>query len=197
MSLVQGIETRLYQEMLFMEAKDSNSLVVLPTGLGKTIVILYLTAYFHKLDPNKKILIATPTKPLVHQIGETFKEYLKVDPEIIIEVAGSIPPAKRQELYGSGKIFVGTPQTFSNDFDTDKLNPQDFSLLCFDEAHRSTGNYAYVKIVRNFFDFNLDPRIIGFTATPGNKPEAIERVIQNLHIESICSRFPDDSRDCR
>ena len=178
--------------MLFMEAKDQNSLIVLPTGLGKTIIILYLVGYYYQKYPNKKILIATPTKPLVHQIAQTFLEYLEVPEEIIFEMAGSTSPDKRATMYQNGQIFIGTPQTFSNDFDTDKIDPKDISLLCFDEAHRSTGNYAYVKIVQNFYDFNLNPRIIGFTATPGNKPEQIEQVIQNLHIESISSRFADD-----
>ena len=192
MSIIKGIESRVYQEMLFMEAKDQNSLIVLPTGLGKTIIILYLVGYFYKNFPNKKIIIATPTKPLVHQIAQTFQEYLEVPSDLILEIAGSVSPEKRISLYSSGQIFIGTPQTFSNDFDTDKLDPKEFSLLCFDEAHRSTGNYAYVKIVQNFTDFNLNPRIIGFTATPGNKPEQIEEVIKNLHIESISSRFNDD-----
>ena len=191
-SIIKGIESRLYQEMLFMEAKDQNSLIVLPTGLGKTIIILYLVAYYYQKAPNKKIIIATPTKPLVHQIAETFQEYLDIPVDLIMEVAGSVSPDKRVALYETGQIFIGTPQTFSNDFDTDKLNPKDFSLLCFDEAHRSTGNYAYVKIVQNFYDFNINTRIIGFTATPGNKPEQIEEVIQNLHIETVCSRFSDD-----
>ena len=192
MSIKKGLESRIYQEMLFMEAKDQNSLIVLPTGLGKTIIILYLVNYYFQKFPNKKILVATPTKPLVHQITQTFLEFLDVPEEIIQEMAGSTSPDKRAAMYQTGKIFIGTPQTFSNDFDTDKIIPKEISLLCFDEAHRSTGNYAYVKIVQNFTDFNLNPRIIAFTATPGNKPEQIEQVIQNLHIESISSRFADD-----
>jgi len=192
MSIIKGLESRVYQEMLFMESKDQNSLIVLPTGLGKTIIILYLVAYFYQNFPKKKIIVATPTKPLVHQIAQTFQEYLDISEDLIKEIAGSVSPEKRVSLYETGQIFIGTPQTFSNDFDTDKLNPKDYSLLCFDEAHRSTGNYAYVKIVQNFIDFNINPRIIGFTATPGNKQEQIEEVIQNLHIEAICSRFSDD-----
>ena len=192
MSIRKGLESRVYQEMLFMEAKDQNSLIILPTGLGKTIIILYLVSYYHKQNPEKKILVATPTKPLVHQIAQTFLEYLDVPEEIICEIAGSTSPDKRDKIYEEGIIFIGTPQTFSNDFDTDKLHAKDISLLCFDEAHRSTGNYAYVKIVQNFYDFNISTRIIGFTATPGNKPEKIEEVIQNLHIEAVCSRFSDD-----
>ena len=192
MSIRNGLETRIYQEVLFMEAKDQNSLIVLPTGLGKTIIIMYLVNYFYNKVPNKKIIVATPTKPLVHQIAETFIEFLDIPEEFIQEMAGSTSPEKRAEIYKTGQIFIGTPQTFSNDFDTDKIDPKEISLLCFDEAHRSTGNYAYVRIVQNFYDFNLNPRIVGFTATPGNKPEQIEQIIQNLHIESISSRFVDD-----
>ncbi|MHA2362969.1 MAG: ERCC4 domain-containing protein [Candidatus Hodarchaeales archaeon] len=192
MSRIKGIESRLYQEMLYMEAKDQNTLIVLPTGLGKTIIILYMVGYFIDKFPEKKILIATPTRPLVYQIGETLRRYLEIDPDIILEVAGSITPQKRALLYQKAQILIGTPQTFSNDFDTDRIIPSNFSLLCFDEAHRATGNYAYVKIVQNFEDEGFQPRIIGFTATPGNKPEKVEDVIKNLHIQAIRSRFEDD-----
>lgn len=191
-SLIKGIEERIYQQMLFMEAKDQNSLIVLPTGLGKTIVILYLVGYFLQHFPDKKVLVATPTRPLVRQIADTLRDHLKIEEDFVLEVAGSVVPQKRSKLYLDGQVLVGTPQTFSNDFDADRLNPRDFSLLCFDEAHRATGNYAYVKIVQAFTDFNMHPRIIGFTATPGNKPEQIEDVIENLHVRAIRSRFSDD-----
>ena len=188
MSIRNGLETRIYQEVLFMEAKDQNSLIVLPTGLGKTIIIMYLVNYFYNKVPNKKIIVATPTKPLVHQIAETFIEFLDIPEEFIQEMAGSTSPEKRAEIYKTGQIFIGTPQTFSNDFDTDKIDPKEISLLCFDEAHRSTGNYAYVRIVQNFYDFNVNPRIVGFTATPAYKPEQREQIIHILLIESFSSR---------
>ncbi len=98
-SLIKDIETRTYQEMLFAESANQNSLIVLPTGLGKTIVILYLIAYFIDKLPDKKILVATPTRPLVNQIAETFKNHLSTNPDIVLEIDGSTNPKKREKLY--------------------------------------------------------------------------------------------------
>ncbi|MFW9928956.1 MAG: ERCC4 domain-containing protein [Candidatus Thorarchaeota archaeon] len=191
-SLIYDIESREYQEILFAESVNQNSLIVLPTGLGKTIIILYLVAYFIDKNPDKKILIATPTRPLVHQIFETFRDHLHLNTSIILEIDGNTPPNKRESLYKDHQIIISTPQTLSNDILANRLFPQDFQLLCFDEAHRATGNYSYVKIMQIFEADNVFPRIIAFTATPGNNQEQILAVLKNLKIKAVLSRFSDD-----
>ena len=191
-SLVHGIESRIYQEMLFAESVGQNSLIVLPTGLGKTIVMLYLVGYYLNLSKERKILVVTPTKPLVHQITETFKKHLDYDPDFILEIDGSVNPEKRAKLYLDGKVIISTPQTLANDFLADRLHPKDFHLLCFDEAHRATGNYAYVKIIQLFESEQHFPRVVAFTATPGNNKEQILQVLKNLQIKAVLSRFEDD-----
>ena len=191
-SLIKDIETRTYQEMLFAESANQNSLIVLPTGLGKTIVMLYLVAYFIDKLPDKKILVATPTRPLVNQIAKTFKNHLTIDPDIVLEIDGSTIPKKREKLYLDHTIIVSTPQTLANDFLADRLHTKDFQLICFDEAHRATGNYAYVKIMQLFEVDQLYPRVIAFTATPGNNKEQIMNVLDNLKTKAVLSRFDDD-----
>ena len=59
------IEKRLYQIKIYEEVKDKNSIVVLPTGLGKTIIAILVLAY--KLSLGKKVLFLAPTKPLCEQ----------------------------------------------------------------------------------------------------------------------------------
>lgn len=54
-----------------------------------------------------------------------------------------------------------------------------------DEAHRATGNYAYVNIVKNLDKQNIGYRIIGLSATPGNTLEQIQEVMTNLHINRM------------
>ena len=115
-SLVHGIESRIYQEMLFAESVGQNSLIVLPTGLGKTIIMLYLVGYYLSLSKELKILVATPTKPLVHQITETFKKHLDYDPDFILVIDGSVNPVIRAKLYLDCKVIISTPQSLANDF---------------------------------------------------------------------------------
>jgi Fanconi anemia group M protein len=176
-------EPRVYQQVIFSEcvSHPGNTLVVLPTGLGKTIIMAYLVAYHLKNNPDRQILILTPTRPLVHQIAEMFVQFItNLSPEVVLEVSGEVPPEKRRTKYPSARIIVGTPQTIENDLIYDRLQVQRIGLLCFDEVHRATGEYAYVGIASQ-----AKGQIIGFTATPGNNPEKILEVCNNLNITKI------------
>jgi Fanconi anemia group M protein len=176
-------EPRIYQQVIFSECvtNPGNTLVVLPTGLGKTVIMAYLAAYHLKNDPDKQILIITPTRPLVHQIKEMLIQFIgNLTSEMVLEVSGEIPPKKRQSNYPNAKIIVATPQTIENDLTYDRLQFQDIGLLCIDEVHRATGDYAYVGIAAQAVC-----QIIGFTATPGNNPEKILEVCENLNITKI------------
>ena len=179
-SFTNTAEPRIYQQVIFSECvtNPGNTLVVLPTGLGKTVIMAYLAAYYLKKDPTKQILILTPTRPLVHQIKEMFLEFIgNLSSEMVLEVSGEVPPPKRESYYPNAKIIVGTPQTIENDLTYDRLDFQKMGLLCIDEVHRATGDYAYVGIAKQ-----AKCQIIGFTATPGNNPDKILEVCENLRI---------------
>ncbi len=176
-------EPRIYQQVIFSEcvSNPGNTLVVLPTGLGKTVIMAYLAAYYLKNDPNKQILILTPTRPLVHQIKEMLLEFVgNLSSDMVLEVSGEVPPPKREKSYSNAKIIVGTPQTIENDLTFDRLDFQQTGLLCIDEVHRATGDYSYVGIASQ-----AQCQIVGFTATPGNNPEKIMEVCNNLRISKI------------
>jgi Fanconi anemia group M protein len=147
----------------------------------------YLAAYFLKKDLTKQILILTPTRPLVHQIKEMMLEFIgNLSPGMVLEVSGEVPPPKRQSNYPTAKIIVGTPQTIENDITFSRLDLAQMQLICIDEVHRATGDYAYVGIAAQ-----ASCQIIGFTATPGNNPEKILEVCKNLRISKIS--FTDTS----
>ena len=67
-----NIEPREYQINIFNSAKEYNTLVVLPTGLGKTIIAAMLAEYV-LFEKNEKVLFLAPTRPLVMQHLETMK----------------------------------------------------------------------------------------------------------------------------
>lgn len=54
-----------------------------------------------------------------------------------------------------------------------------------DEAHRGTGNYAYAQIVRYLMIKNGHFRVLALTATPGSSTEAVQKIIDALHISHI------------
>ena len=54
-----------------------------------------------------------------------------------------------------------------------------------DEAHIATGDYAYAQIVRYMMAKNPHIRTLALTATPGNKPETVQKIVDALHIDHI------------
>jgi len=179
------IESRTYQEVIAVSAVKENTLVVLPTGLGKT-VIAAMTA--SKKVEEGKILFLAPTKPLVEQHKRTFKELLTVKEEKLQLMTGDIRPNKREKLWKSKKIFFATPQVVENDLISQNIPIEEFSFVIFDEAHRATGDYSYVFISEKM------PRThrMALTASPGGSKDKIEEVAQNLGIQNYEVRTEED-----
>ena len=73
-----SVEVRDYQVNLASQAKNENCLIILPTGLGKTVVALHVIAdYLTK--GNGGVLFLAPTKVLVNQHYEFLKNTLTID----------------------------------------------------------------------------------------------------------------------
>jgi Fanconi anemia group M protein len=178
------VEKRDYQINIAKSALKENSLVVLPTGLGKTIIALILIAEQLKKN-NKKILFLAPTKPLVLQHAQFLKEFLTIDPKEITVFTGEISPSKRMNLWENSKIIVSTPQVIENDLLSKKINLENFSLVIFDEAHHAVGEYSYVFISETYKQQGKERLILGITASPGNDLTKILEVCKNLDVKNI------------
>ena len=176
------ISPRAYQETIFVKSKDKNTLVILPTGLGKTYIGILLAAYtLHSLE--KKVLVLAPTKPLAEQHLKSFSDALNIEKESFSLLTGTVQPSKRDELYQKSLVIIATPQVIENDLLGGKINLRDFGLIIFDEAHRATGDYAYTYIAEKAILKNI--RIMGLTASPASDKEKMNDIIQNLGIENI------------
>ncbi len=77
--MIKNFTPRLYQETIFHTASAKNTLVVLPTGMGKTNIFLMLAAHRLKLYPNSKILFIGPTRPLIDQYIAVFKKHFDIE----------------------------------------------------------------------------------------------------------------------
>jgi len=180
----ESIERREYQYNIAQSAAKANTLVVLPTGLGKTIIALLLIAKELK-KRNNKILFLAPTKPLVTQHVQFIKQFLTINEESIVIFTGEVSPAKRQELWSMGRIIVSTPQVIENDLLSKRLQLNDVSLIIFDEAHHAVGEYAYVFVSEMYQKQREDRLVLGMTASPGNDVEKILEVCKNLDMNNI------------
>ncbi len=187
-----AIERRLYQETIIAEAAKKNTLVVLPTGTGKTPVAIGLAAIRLTKHPDSKILILAPTKPLVNQHIESFKKVMLIDKDKFVTITGKDSPEVRKTMWKEHRIFFSTPQVVENDLIAGRLELTDFSMICFDEAHRASGDYAYTYIARKYMESSKAPMVLGLTASPGGTKEKIGIICGNLFIENVEIRTETD-----
>ena len=177
-----SIEHRDYQDNLAKQAISENCLIVLPTGLGKTTVALHVIAEF-LLRGKGGVLFLAPTRVLAHQHYEFLKNNLLIDDVAL--VTGEDLLAKRKKLW-INSVICATPEIVKNDLDRQIVSPDQFSLVIFDEAHRTVGDYAYSGIAERFA--NIPVRIIGMTATLPSEKQKAEEMIKILKIASIAQR---------
>ena len=190
--MLKGFTPRLYQETILATAALKNTLVVLPTGMGKTGVALLLTVQRLKQRPGTKVLIVAPTKPLAEQHLTTFTQFLELPENAFALFTGEVSPEKRAELWNDAQIIFSTPQGLENDLIGDKVDITQVSLLVVDEAHRAVGDYSYVFLAKQYLKKAEWPRILALTASPGSDLEKIEEVCNNLHIEAVEIRTESD-----
>ena len=190
--MIKDFIPRLYQETILGTAARSNTLVVLPTGLGKTALAFLLAAQRLHVYPVSKILMLAPTKPLCEQHVQTFRDHLTIPPEKIVLFTGEISPDKRKELWKEAQVIISTPQGLENDVINQRILLQEVCLLIFDEAHHATGDYSYVWLAQQYEKLSTHPRILALTASPGSDLESIQEVCKNLLIEKVEVRTEKD-----
>ena len=190
--MIKNFEPRLYQQTILNTAAEKNTLVVLPTGMGKTNIFLMLASQRLRQFPNSKILFIGPTKPLIDQYLSVFREHFEIDENDMSVFTGMVSPEKREALWKKSKIIFSTPQGLENDIISSRINLEEVCLLGVDEAHRAVGDYSYVFVARQFMKLSRFPRIIALTASPGSDMEKIQEVCRNLFIEDIEVRTDED-----
>ncbi|MFX1395075.1 MAG: helicase-related protein, partial [Promethearchaeota archaeon] len=184
---------RHYQKNIINRCKNKNSLVVLPTGLGKTIIgILHIANCLKKYNPFGKVIILAPTRPLVSQHKASCEKFIDIEQEKIAILTGKISPEKRINKFNESRIIISTPQVIKNDLMRVRYDLRQVVLIIFDEAHRTKGNYAYNFISEEYINNCSDPLILGLTASPGKDYKFIQQLCNNLYIENIIFKSFDD-----
>jgi ERCC4-related helicase len=192
----QSIEFRSYQNNISesVRNKHKNTLVILPTALGKTVIAILVCAEFLYNYKSERVLVMAPTKPLVAQHMSSFFSVLNIPGDCVAVVTGkNLPPTRiavwnRKEI----RLVFATPEVVKNDLAENRLSLNEFSLVVFDEAHRGVKDYAYTSIARYYLQQSSHPVILAMTASPGSEKTRIEEVCNNLSIEQIEYRNEED-----
>jgi ATP-dependent DNA helicase MPH1 len=187
---------RDYQYNIVQRGLFHNLLVALPTGLGKTFIAATIMLNWFRWTVDAQIVFVAPTKPLVSQQVEACFGIVGIPRSETTMLTGNVKPAMRAEEWQSKRVFFMTPQTLMHDLKSGIGDPKKLVLLVVDEAHRATGNYAYVEVVRFVRRFNNSFRVLALTATPGASVEAVQNVIDGLDIARVEIRT-EESLDIR
>jgi ERCC4-related helicase len=190
----ESIESRAYQKNIVESAYDKNTLVVLPTALGKTIIAIMVSAHALYVYRHKRVMVVAPTRPLVLQHMKSFFSVLKLSQDKIAEITGKTPPLPRTVIWNNKdiRLVFATPEVVRNDLQDNRLSLNDFSLLIIDEAHRAVKDYAYTAIASQYVSQSEHPVILAMTASPGSDTKRIHDVCKNLFIEHIEYRTEED-----
>jgi len=185
---------REYQKIISNSALNKNTLVILPTALGKTIISLLVSVNILYNYKAKRILILAPTRPLVNQHWDSFISNIKLLDEQSVVLTGKIPPHARTIVWNNKtiRLFFSTPEVVKNDIIDKRLSLVDFFLVVFDEAHRAVKDYAYTFIADQYIKHCLNPLILGLTASPGSEKNKIQEICNNLFIENIEFKTEED-----
>ncbi|XP_034432232.1 Fanconi anemia group M protein isoform X1 [Hippoglossus hippoglossus] len=185
---------REYQLKISEAALFHNTLVCLPTGLGKTFIASVVMYNFYRWYPSGKIVFMAPTKPLVAQQIEACYKVMGTPQAHMAELTGSTAAKQRQAIWRSKRLFFLTPQVMVNDLSRGTCPAQQVKCVVIDEAHKALGNHAYCQVIRQLGSQTLQFRILALSATPGGDTKSVQSVISNLlisHIELRSEESPD------
>ena len=152
-----GITLRPYQQAAAeavlheWDSGNNKTLLVLPTGTGKTIVFAKIAE--NRVRLGERVLIMAHRGELLEQAGDK-----------ILKATGlkSAVEKAEQTCIGSWlRIVVGSVQTLTRDRRLHQFQPDYFDTIIIDEAHHSISD-SYQHVLQ-YFD---GARVLGVTATP-------------------------------
>jgi Fanconi anemia group M protein len=197
--VTEKYSTRQYQLEMTQIALFHNTIVSLPTGLGKTLIAAVCMYNYYRWFPTGKVLFLAPTLPLVNQQVEACFDVMGIPEQHTAVLTGKIKAKDRAILWQERRLLYCTPQTVQKDLESGTCaDPSQIVCVVLDEAHKATGEYAYTKVVQFLLNYQNQQgqsakfRIIGLSATPGTTIKKIQAVVEALHISKLACREESD-----
>lgn len=154
---------------------NASTLVVMPTGTGKTIMFGHVADWFAN---SGRVLVLAHREELIFQAAEKLEAITRIKPDI--EMADY--HADQDLMYGRAKIIVSSIQTQiagRNGGRMTKFRPDDFSLVIVDEAHHAPAA-SYQRVLEHYRQ-NPRLKVLGVTATPDrHDEEALGQIFESV-----------------
>lgn len=150
------MKLRKYQEeartSIQAEWREGNkkTLLVLPTGTGKTIV--FSKVIEDRVREGERVLVLAHRGELLEQAADKL--------EVSTGLKTATEKAEQTSLNSWFRVVVGSVQTMMREKRLSKFNPDYFDTIIIDEAHHCLSD-GYQRVL-NYFDAN----VLGVTATP-------------------------------
>lgn len=172
-------DPRSYQLELFERAKQENTIAVLDTGTGKTLIAVLLLR--HTIDEelerraqNQSPRIAFFLAPFVNLV---FQQHAVLESNLghpSARIFGGLRPdlwtkAQWMDVFNTNKAVVCTPDVLKICLDQGFLTMAHINLVIFDEAHHAKLDHAYSLIMSEHYEKvegDQKPRVFGMTASP-------------------------------
>ena len=151
------MELRPYQETARQKVQEEweegkkRTLLVLPTGTGKTIVFSKIIE--DRVKKGERVLVIAHRGELLEQASD--KLYKSTGLKTATEKAG------QTSLGSFYRVVVGSVQTLQREKRLNQFPPEYFDTIVIDEAHHAISD-GYQRVLQHFEDAN----VLGVTATP-------------------------------
>ncbi|KAK2962669.1 putative Fanconi anemia group M protein [Blattamonas nauphoetae] len=140
---------RRYQLQITETALFHNTLVCLPTGLGKTLIASVVAYNFLRWFPTGKVVFMAPTRQLLTQQRKACQKVMGVKKDAVIVMTGQRERGTRKAEWESRRLFFVTPHILQNDAEAGIVPGRSIVCVILDEAHRAIGKDAMAQSIRS------------------------------------------------
>ncbi|XWX01289.1 hypothetical protein V2A60_009315 [Cordyceps javanica] len=172
------VTPREYQNELFERAKKKNTIVVLDTGSGKTLIAIMLLRYVleQELEDRSRGCIRKTAFFVVDKVALCQQQYQVVHANLPFSVTkfyGEQQPMEQAPQHWNAQfeenmIIVCTAQILLDCLSHGFIKMKQINLLIFDEVHHAKKEHPYAAIMKRYYPRHDSekPRVLGLTASP-------------------------------
>lgn len=172
---LRGYQQECREKVAAEFEERSSTLVVMPTGCGKTI--LFAAVIADALAQGRRALVIAHREELIRQAAAKIKAVTGIDPDI------EMADFRAFRGFYKAQIVVGTVQTLGLR-DAKRMDGLgEFGLLIIDECHHGTAR-TYRKVIETVRAVNPYAKVLGVTATPDRSDEeALGQIFESVAFD--------------
>ncbi|GJP98356.1 ATP-dependent helicase dcl1 [Aspergillus niger] len=173
------LDPREYQLELFERAKVQNTIAVLDTGSGKTLIAVLLLKHTLEKELNDRVegkphriaFFLVDSVTLAYQQAAVLRNNLDQSVGHFFGAMGTDLWSKSvwDQHFQKNMVIVCTAEILNQCLLNSYIKMSQINILIFDEAHHTKKDHPYARIIRDSYleeVYSKRPRIFGMTASP-------------------------------